>query len=300
MKVLVADDSPTSRLLLDKVLTSWGYQVVTAEDGARALAMLSAPDGPNLAVLDWMMPELDGVDVCRALRKLPGERRPYLILLTAKDSKEDVATGLDAGADDYLSKPFAPEELRARLGVGRRFVQLYDELMAAQRELERQARTDPLTGILNRGAIVRELEVEIERLRRERGSLCVAMLDIDHFKRVNDTYGHSAGDLVLKEFVRRVETIVRPYDRVGRFGGEEFLLLMPGTFASEALAVCERIRAAVCEAPVETDDAPIPITVSIGVAGYRGQPVNTLLTQADAALYRAKEQGRNRVEFESG
>jgi len=295
MKALVADDSPASRLLLNALLSTWGYDVVAVEDGDQALAALRAKDAPALAVLDWVMPGLDGPDVCRLVRAAPQDIRPYLILLTAKDSKEELAAGLDAGADDYVVKPFVPEELRARLGVGKRFVELYTELKAVENELTRQAQTDALTGALNRRAIMTELTLQVERARRENSFLSVAMLDIDRFKSINDTYGHASGDEVLVEVVRRISATVRPYDRMGRFGGEEFLLVMPGVNPADSAALADRVRRTVSATPITIGSTQAQVTISAGVAVYRDQPADVLLTQADDALYEAKRGGRNRV-----
>lgn len=295
MKVLVADDDPTSRLVLNSVLRKWGYEVLTAEDGGKAWEILSSADPPPLAVLDWMMPVLDGPEICRRVRARKGRARPYLILLTAKDSPEDVAAGLDAGADDYLGKPFAPEELRARLAVGKRFAALYEQLLATQSELERQARTDALTGVLNRRAIMEELAREIARATRDQTPLAVAMLDIDHFKHVNDSYGHAVGDQVLQLVVERVKSRIRSYDLLGRFGGEEFLLVLPGIGESEAYSVCERVRETIKCCPLKLPEGDLSVTVSLGVAEYRSQSLDTLLAEVDNALYEAKRRGRDLV-----
>src|SRR5450830_1920414 len=198
MRVLIAEDDVTSRLLLMRVLENWGYEVTTTKDGAEALQALQAEDAPRLSILDWMMPGMDGVDVCRRIRARDTLQPPYVILLTALGDKESVVTGLQAGADDYVGKPYDPDELHARLEVGRRLVELNDELLEAQHALEILARTDALTGVLNRGAIVEELEREAERAAREGVPLGLGILDIDHFKLVNDTCGHAAGRGALR------------------------------------------------------------------------------------------------------
>lgn len=301
MKVLIAEDDVTSRLLLQKVLARWDYEVLATKDGAEAWEALQAPDAPRLVILDWMMPELDGLEVCRRLRQLQTERPPYVILLTARGETEDVVRGLDAGADDYLGKPYDPEELRARVQVGRRFIELNERLVEAQRALEVLARTDALTGVLNRGAIVKALDEELARSEREHEPLSIGMLDIDHFKRVNDTHGHAAGDAVLREVVARTLGVLRPYDRLGRFGGEEFLVIVPGAREPEALEILERIRLAVRATPVAVQGQDVMqgqdviVTVSLGGATRAGESAQQLLVRADDALYAAKEQGRDRV-----
>ncbi|MGB9880944.1 MAG: GGDEF domain-containing response regulator, partial [Anaerolineae bacterium] len=296
MKVLVADDDPASRLLLQRVLTRWGYEVVTASDGEEAWQILSAPDAPDLAVLDWMMPGLDGVEICQRIRAMDSVNPPYVILLTSRGDKHDIATGLEAGASDYVQKPFDPDELRARLLVGRRFAELNAKLLDAQRELERQALTDPLTQVMNRRAILGRLEEELPRAAREHKPLSVAILDIDHFKAINDRYGHAAGDYVLQAFVARVQEAVRPYDALGRIGGEEFLLVLPGVGKSELPSLLERVRTVMKAQPVTIPSGEkISVTVSLGGATAAGESMEDLLRAADDALYRAKNEGRDRV-----
>ena len=258
MRILIAEDDATSRLLLKRVLESWGYEVEVTRDGAEAWRCLSDPEGPRLAILDWMMPEMDGIEVCSRVRTLETMQPPYIILLTALDEKDRVVAGLESGADDYLSKPYDAAELHARVEVGRRLVDLNERLVEAQRAAEEAQRvaeelahTDTLTGTRNRGAILDILEAEIARADRDGTTLGLGMLDIDHFKDVNDTCGHAAGDEVLREVVWRIETVLRPYDTLGRFGGEEFLLVVPGVDLQELRQVCERARRVVAETPIE-------------------------------------------------
>ena len=249
MRVLVAEDDLTSRLVLQKTMAKWGYEVVAVRDGNGAWEELQKPDAPALLVLDWEMPGMDGIDVCRKVRARESGHPHYIILLTARSGTEDLVAGLEAGANDYVGKPFDPAELRARVDVGRRFVELYDQLLASQRALEHQARTDSLTQIMNRGAIMARLHEEVARAKREGSTLALGVMDIDHFKRVNDTYGHAAGDQVLREVVRRLTVAVRPYDGLGRIGGEEFLVLIPGAAREDARAVLERVRQASAPLP---------------------------------------------------
>ena len=296
MNVLIAEDDSTSRLLLRKMLEKWGYEVTVTSNGREAWELLRSDDGPRLAILDWMMPEMDGVEVCRRVRLLETRRPPYIILLTALGEKGHVVTGLEAGADDYVGKPYHSDELRARVDVGRRLVELNAELVDAQMALEVQARTDALTGLLNRGAILERLEEELARVAREGGSVAVGMLDIDHFKPVNDSRGHAAGDAVLVGLARRLESVMRPYDALGRFGGEEFLLVVPGVDGGELLEVLERVRAAVSDAPFDACEDAIAVTLSLGGAVLAdGETADALIARADAALYEAKAAGRDRV-----
>ncbi|OFV84562.1 MAG: hypothetical protein A2W26_07220 [Acidobacteria bacterium RBG_16_64_8] len=249
-------------------------------------------------VFDWEMPGMDGVEVCRNLRARHSDRPAYVILLTGRSSKDDVVAGLDAGANDYLGKPFDPDELRARVQVGRRFVELYDELLETQRALEVQARTDALTQMMNRRAVLARLREEMGGNGAGESALCIAILDIDHFKQVNDEHGHVTGDAVLCEVARRSEAGVRPGDVVGRFGGEEFLVLMPGASADEARAVLEGVRRRIEATPIEYDNHPVHVTASLGgTSAIPGEAEDEILVRADEALYRAKALGRNRVEM---
>jgi len=298
MKILISDDEPMSRRMLQVLLTKWGYEVVVTDDGDAAWERLRAPDAPRMALLDWMMPGQNGVAVCRSLRKLRPEPYTYILLLTAKDAKESVVEGLESGADDYLTKPFHPQELKARIRVGLRLLDLEDNLVQAREAMRFKATHDTLTGVWNRGAILEMLEREVSRSRREGVSLGALIADLDHFKCVNDTYGHLAGDAVLREVTRRMQVDVRPYDAVGRYGGEEFLILLPGCDHSATRDKAERLREAIVREPVETGAGNLKVTMSIGGVATSDWPSdsgNQLLQMADAALYRAKEEGRNRT-----
>ena len=255
MKVMIAEDDRTSRFLLRSFLQKWGYEVVVAEDGDQAWAMLQEPDAPRLAVLDWMMPGVDGPDLCRRVRECEGPEADYtyLILLTAKTETASIVAGMEAGADDYIVKPFDAHELQVRVHAGERIVQLHHDLLELKEQLQVQATTDPLTGILNRRALFARMEQEMARARRSMHPFTVSMLDLDHFKQVNDMHGHAAGDLVLREFVARVRAMLRDYDTVGRVGGEEFVVLVPNLSPGASGAVFERIRLAVKEPPFDCD-----------------------------------------------
>lgn len=300
-KILIAEDDPVSRRVLEAFLLKWGYQVTTACNGEEALHILESEDAPRLAVLDWMMPGMEGVQVCAKIRSTPNARPyVYILLLTARTQKEDLLAGMEAGIDDYLTKPFDAQELRARLHVGQRIVDLQDQLIGAREELRYRATHDALTGIYNRGEIIEALNRERDRQARDSGSFGVIIADLDHFKRVNDTYGHAAGDAVLREATVRMKASVRSYDFIGRYGGEEFLLVVPSSDAAGTLALAERIRQSMQSSPVSTDAGEIQVTISLGVAAStHACPFGTqeLLLRADQALYRAKESGRNRVEL---
>lgn len=300
-KILVAEDDPVSRRVLEAFLLKWGYQVTTACNGEEALHILESEDAPRLAVLDWMMPGMEGVQVCSRIRSTPNSRPyVYILLLTARTQKEDLLAGMEAGIDDYLTKPFDAQELRARLHVGQRIVNLQDQLIGAREELRYRATHDALTGIYNRGEIIEALNRERARQGRDGGSFGVIIADLDHFKRVNDTYGHAAGDAVLRETTVRMKACVRSYDFIGRYGGEEFLMVVPSSDAAGTLALAERIRQSIQSPPITTDAGEIKVTISLGVAASaHACPLGAqeLLLRADQALYRAKENGRNRVEL---
>ncbi len=298
MRILIADDESVSRRILQALLVKWGYEVIAAEDGDAAWRHLQADDAPRIALLDWMMPGQNGVDVCRALRKLRPDPYTYILLLTAKDAKESVVEGLESGADDYLTKPFNPQELKARIRVGLRLLDLEDKLVQAREAMRFKAMHDILTGIWNRGSILEALDREVWRARREGISLGILMVDLDHFKSINDTYGHLAGGAVLREVTRRMQTEVRPYDAVGRYGGEEFLILLPGCNSAETERKAEQLRNVILQVPISTSAGELKITTSIGAVATGDWPQdapNQFLQMADLALYRAKEEGRNRT-----
>jgi len=297
MDVLIADDDVVSRRLLEVTLSHAGYQVTLAANGAEALRVLEESEGPRLAVLDWMMPELDGVDVCRAVRKLASERYIYIILLTVKEQRAEIVEGLESGADDYITKPFDLDELKARLRAGKRILKLQEQLVATRDELRVRATHDSMTGLLNREAILDMLKNELSRTARV-GTLSIILGDIDHFKRVNDTHGHPAGDLVLQEAARRMRSAVRAYDSVGRYGGEEFLIVSPGCGVSEAVEQANRVRVRMADEPIVVPGGGVAVTISLGVAAAASDAnqMSDLLRAADQALYAAKNNGRNRVE----
>jgi len=301
MRVLIAEDDPVSCRLLELSLAQWDYQTVVVTDGAEAWKVLQQEDCPRLAILDWMMPHMDGSQICRELRKRTEQHYVYVILLTSKAEKDDLVEGLEAGADDYLIKPFNRDELKARLRSGARIVELQQQLIDAREALREQATYDSLTGALNRGAILELLQRELARSNREGSSLCLAIADVDHFKSINDTHGHLVGDAVLREAIQRLRSKIRPYDSIGRYGGEEFLIVTSNGNATGALNMAERLRASIADKPFETKEGIITVTVSLGVAIRKGAiTAETLIRFADSALYRAKHGGRNRVEVASG
>lgn len=298
MKVLVAEDEPISRHRLITFLKKWGYEVQVARDGAEALHMLDEPGSPKLAILDRMMPHVNGLDVCRAVREAGREPYVYMILLTGQGRQEEIIEGFEAGADDYIKKPFESQELKARLRTGARIVELQEELIAARERLREEAMHDSLTGLLNRAAFFTIFGQEVARSRRRDAPLALIMADVDHFKAINDRYGHVAGDAVLREVAKRLRIALRSSDLVGRYGGEEFVVLVPACDIRQALAMAERIRQSVSASPIEVPGASVQTTISVGVAGTDDMDVaEELLKRADQALYRAKHAGRNKVEL---
>jgi diguanylate cyclase (GGDEF)-like protein len=292
MRVLVADDDPITRRLLEASLTRWGYDVEVARNGTDAWNALARTDGPPLAVLDWVMPGLDGPELCRRLRA-QRDRYVYVLLVTAKTEKHALLEAFDAGADDYVVKPFEIDELHARLRSGKRILRLEEELRI-------RATHDVLTGLWSRRAIMEMLTRELDRARRSHHVVGVMMLDFDRFKAINDSNGHLAGDAVLEEISRRLQNGVRTYDGIGRYGGEEFMFVLPQCEPAPARAIAERTLGAVSSAPVQFGNVLIPVTASIGLAttskgAFEVTPVG-LIQRADQALYRAKAAGRNRVE----
>jgi len=299
MRILIAEDDPSFRRLLEDKLTMWGYDVVVAEDGEAALRILQSGDPPKLAMLDWMMPGMHGIEVCRKVREETNESYTYIILLTSQQSDEDIVTGMEAGADDYIIKPFKHNELRLRLRAGRRIIELQSELIAARDTFRTKASHDSLTGLWNHEEILNILAQELSRAEREEKCVGVIMADIDHFKNINDTYGHLAGDAVLHSTAGKLQSLMRSYDFVGRYGGEEFLVILPECCLECVAGFAERLRLSVSSASFDTPEGIIPVTISFGVAASgkdRKRDADSLVKAADEALYRAKENGRNRVE----
>ena len=301
MEILIADDDGITRRLLRNMLERLGHKVQEAANGQSALDTIQRRD-IRMVITDWMMPEVDGPQLCRILRAREGGGYVYILMLTSRDHKEDIIAGLEAGADDYLSKPFNHAELAARLKTGIRILNLESSLREANDEIRTLAVTDALTGCLNRGYLNQHLPEELKRAHRYGRPLAAVICDIDHFKAVNDTWGHPAGDAVLVEFGKVLNAAIRgDLDWVVRFGGEEFLLILPETNLEGAVRLAERIRATVAEAPIHHKGIDIPVTASFGVAELGAdsqnpqQAVEDLLRRADNALYAAKEAGRNRV-----
>jgi diguanylate cyclase (GGDEF)-like protein len=298
MKILLAEDSVFYRRIIAKHLNAWGFGFVEARDGKEAWKILMQQDGPKLALLDWILPEIEGIEICRRLRSRPeGAQYTYTILLTAKNQQEEMLEAMDAGADDFLSKPFDPAELKARLLAGQRIAELQEKLISTNEALHFAASHDFLTRVWNRGEVLAFLHREMVRSRRSATPVGVVLVDVDHFKQVNDKLGHQAGDCVLQELAKRFSGNLREYDGVGRYGGEEFLLVVPGCDLATTVRRANEIRTMIANEAIVHDSKPTKVTISMGVAvAEASETVESLLRRTDAALYLAKSNGRNRVE----
>jgi diguanylate cyclase (GGDEF)-like protein len=291
--------------MLKKILVQEGFSVTCVENGKEALAQFKKHFYP-IVLTDWLMPEMEGPALCEAIRNEKSNSYVYIVLLTAKDSQEDIILGLEAGADDYLTKPANRSELIARLKTGLRILELEKSLKAANEEIRILSITDPLTGIYNRGYLSERLPQEIKRSIRYKRALSLILCDLDHFKMVNDQYGHVAGDEVLKGFVNCVVASIREQiDWTARYGGEEFLIVLPETDFSGAMHLAERLRNVVSQTLFQIDDQEVRISCSFGVSGFSPEALKEdlkvvdMLKRVDKYLYQAKEGGRNRVAGEA-
>jgi diguanylate cyclase (GGDEF)-like protein len=293
MKILLVEDSVVDRSRIGDFLKQWNLDFSVLGNAEEAWAQIETLETPDLVLLDWMLPGMDGLELCRNIRRLGvNGNYIYTVMLTAKQKKTDLLMAMAAGADDYLAKPVDPAELRAKIMVGKRILELQHSLRFA-------ATHDFLTNLLNRAEIMTNLKRELSRSEREDKSVAIALADIDHFKQINDSLGHAAGDVVLKEVARRLQLDLRSYDHVGRYGGEEFLIVLPGCSSSVAARRADEIRGLVSREAVVTTFAKVPVTISMGVTATSSAQkvgIEELLQHADSALYRAKMNGRNRVE----
>ena len=299
MKFLIVEDEAVSRLLLQRVLQDQGYEVLVAKDGREGWEIFQREKKDiYLLIVDWMMPVMSGLELCKKIREAETSHYVYIIFLSAKGEKKDIVRGLKAGADDYLTKPFDKEELFSRINVGLRIIRLEQALKAANQKLYLLATLDGLTKILNRRELLNRLKEELSRASRRGTTFYLFMLDIDRFKKVNDEYGHEAGDRVLIEVVDRIKSRLRSYDVFGRYGGEEFLIGISEADKGIAREIAERLRRCICEKPFNIGGRGLTVSISIGLAEVkpsRNIDLEAAIRKADTALYKAKQQGRNRV-----
>ncbi len=314
LKILVVDDDPMTLLSLKKMFENDGKNVYTAENGDDALS-LALEALPDMIITDWRMPKVSGIDLCRILRSTSITKHIYIIMLTGKESDEEHIQALEAGADDFVIKPFTPEVLAARMNSGERIIRFQQKisqdheiiqkyaakLAAANRKLETMAMTDALTGLPNRRSALNRLKEEVSQSRRHKTPLSCIMIDIDHFKLINDSYGHAIGDRVLKKIADIFSSTARSYDMVSRIGGEEFLVICSRSTLAESKQLAERLRQAIHSLRIRLDGNTIQATISLGVASWHEDMVSgeDMTKMADGALYRAKQQGRNRVEIDA-
>lgn len=297
LTILVADDDPISSRILERKLQSWGYDTLHAGTGGEALKALSRPN-IRLALLDWMMPEADGPEICRRIREQKKAPYTYIILLTSRDQPQDIIAGLQAGADDYMTKPVNFLELKARLQTGHRIIALEDRLLRTQERLTELATRDTLTKLWNRRMILRFLEEELARAGRSGDPVGCVMIDIDNFKNINDTHGHQKGDKTLQYVAETLAKGLRSYDKIGRYGGDELMVVLPQCGRDDLVKIAERMRLACAAESIVADGIEIAVTVSLGCAlseSLSRRNADDLIVASDQALYRSKASGRNRV-----
>lgn len=297
MKILIIEDELIFRRMVKKYLLEAGYEIVEAEDGLSAWELFQK-EPFQLVITDWMMPGLDGPALVQKIRTSGQKSYTYIIMLTAMDNKDNIVLGLESGADEYLTKPFNSRELIARVASGMRILRLEEELMQARIQMEALAMHDGLTGLLNRRAIEEYAEAEFNMAGRKKQAMSVILLDIDHFKNVNDRFGHKFGDVVLRRVAQTLKEDLRNYDRVGRWGGEEFLLILPDTELKDAVTVAERLRSKTAAVQICLENGEtfsIHISLGAACATEKFQSLAKLIDGADQALYQAKQSGRDRV-----
>jgi len=296
IQVLIAEENKVTLDILKKQLRSWGYNILTADTGQQAWKILKKGD-IHMAILDWIMPGMNGPEVCRKVRQEKTDRYIYLIMLTSKNNSNDIIHGLTAGADDYLTKPFNQLELKARLQAGKRIILLEAQLLNSQNRLRKMAEHDFLTKLWNRRSILNILDEEIIRSTRQHLPLSVIMIDIDGFKKINDTKGHQTGDIVLSEIASRLQDNIRSYDMVGRYGGDELFVVLPNCNLENLITIITRLQKSINRRKIKTSQTEIHVTISSGGASSESDPETTaekLISESDKALLNAKKKGRNR------
>jgi two-component system cell cycle response regulator len=298
-KILIADNDAASNIPLKKLLFRWGFDIVTASDGADAWKMLKEENAPQMAILDWEIRNMDGPEICRRLRERErgGNQYTYVIMLTSRGEKRDVVAGMDAGADDYMVKPFDKEELRARLHAGERIIDSQAALLVANKRLLIMSRLDPLTGALSRNAILDDLDLAMYRAARENLQLSISLVDLDDLKQINERYGRHVGDQILQDSVRRINASLRRNDCFGRYGTDEFLVILLGIGMDKGMVVCNRIKKAISEKAFLVDSLSLMVTASQSLAVWDGKAgAEDLLVSAERTLSETKINGANRLE----
>lgn len=294
IRILVADDSPVSRKVLEQALEQEPYNIMLAENGEQALHKFNQHH-PQIVITDWEMPDFSGPDLCRRIRQSANAPYTYIILLTSSSDMDRLVEGLEAGADDYLTKPFHPKELLARIGVGRRIIAMHRQIEAKNLLLEQAAQTDHLTGIPNRRAVEEFASKQICGAARFKFPVSVVVADLDNFKFINDTYGHASGDKVLQHFAGILKGNIRSADACGRLGGDEFVLVLSHSDPKGIPILIERLRATLAGQDFGFDGEVVHVSATFGFAEFEfGQPKNfaQLLADADAVLYREKSKRR--------
>jgi len=300
MKILVAEDNPAMLRMLETCLVEWGFEVTSVTDGPKALEVLQGPDPPRLAILNWTMPGMNGMDICREIRQRTRKPYTYILMLTTKIKKQAVAEGWPSGPDDYLTKPFDPHELRARLRAGRRTLDLRAQVLSAYRLIQAQMTVDPLTGVWSRNVILDILKRQLTLSSHSDSPMSLVMANLDQFRNINANFGLFAGDAILREVARRIRVALRPPDSIGRSKADEFAIVLPGCDAPAAASLAEKFRGRIDRRAVDTSEGIVLVTVSLGVVVVPAKTtvdVDTVWRLATEALSRAKANGRNRVEL---
>jgi two-component system cell cycle response regulator len=297
MNVLIADDEPVNRRLLEILLKKWGYSVTVASDGNEAWEALQGEARHRIAILDWMMPGMDGIQLCRKIRRDQSRPTMYVILLTARQATEDANGRFESVADDYLPKPYAAHELKARLRAASRIIELEDLLQSARDAIKVETTHDTLTGLWNRSAIMEILHRELHRANRQNITLALTIVDIKGLNEINRRHGHMAGDTALRETARRIRATVRIYDSVGRYGGGQFVIISPACDGAGASSLAQRIRSKLCDDLIRSFAGDFSISVSLGIAvGGKDLQATDIISAAESALIEAKKTGHANIE----